>query len=87
VAGGETAEGVLSDFFSFDLRAPGFQLRPPMPTGRSSHALVALGFDLLAIGGISNGTEESLNSMDIFDIRLGAWRPGQAMPHSRCFLS
>lgn len=84
MAGGETAEGVLNDFFSFDLRAPAFQQHAPMSVGRSSHALVGLAQEVFALGGISvAGEQDSLNSVDIFDIRMGAWRPGQAMPHSR----
>lgn len=57
-----------------------------MSVRRSSVGVAALGDYIYAIGGFDGNCKQSLDTVEIFDIRLNQWIPGPTMNLKR-FLS
>ena len=55
---------------------------PDAPTARGALAIVGIGYRLYAVGG-SSPTDDTLRTLEIFDLKRGRWSEGAKMPTGR----
>ena len=63
-----------------------WRLEPAMRQGRIFHAAAATGNNLYALGGCDY-SGEALGSVEVLDVRTGAWRPTGSLQVNRTYLS
>jgi N-acetylneuraminic acid mutarotase len=69
----------------YDPQTNAWSAAPPMPTARIGLTVVAAGGKLYAIGGATDGFNNSTGAVEEFDPATQAWTPRAAMPTARHF--